>query len=1262
MAKTLRPDVIQLQMVVDGSPARKELAERSQDLVQMKERVKDLRAEEKRLIEQRRASKGDAEKEKQYAAELARVRGEIKQTNTAIGEQETRMAELRKGIGTSALSIRELNKELRAARVALANATPGTEQWGAAKARVDELKTAYDRLTKTADLNADQWANVRAQYRLTDMTMEQLEMEANRLRAAMRQINPNTREFARYNRELAMVTRRQRALSQQGSPLARFFGNIKREMSGVLGLTAGLFAGGMVVSRIGDWVRASAKLSDAQADVRRTTGLTQESVEELTSSLGKMNTRTPRSELLALAADAGKLGITGVQDIQKFVRAGDQIKVALGEDLGDDAIKNIGKLNQTFKVGEATGKDLEQQMLSTGSAINALGQASTAQESFLVDYATRMAGVNTQAEISIQNTLGYGAALDQLGQRSETSSTAISQFTLKAFKETATYARIAGMETAEFAKLLDSDANEALLRVLEGLKGNNEGLGRMTELFSDMGQEGARAVGVLASLANNTQLVREQQAIANKEFAQATSITDEFNTKNNTLAANLDIIQKRLIGAFVNSGVVDAVNDIVGAIRRWVEVPLSATMEDQQAKLLGLQIQLHSTNTTTQQRIRIIKELQAQYPGYLGHLDAERATNEQINAAISRLNQAMVRKIILQQQDERLQEEGRKVADDRIEMGNRQLALQKSLGALQAEYNLKLREDLTLQEQARDLLLQIKAINDGSLPAEAVKTAEALRLFEDAVRRFGAQESIAASVQREVDELLSTLGIDQDIPDPFSGGGGFNTTQFLNQLGATGPFELGGGDTPSAGGSGAQEAAQTATTDHFAAMEQMLRDHRERVYQFGLDADERELRQLDVKHAEELAALLANEQATHEDMLNLMRIHAQERADLIAQHGNERLEARERVAEQVRRATLSDEELELLQAMDHWDGLIAQAEEYGIDTTLLLDRREAAQAAIRKRWRDKELTEEEQHQKQLQAAKMQALTASAQAIGGLSDVMAAFYDESQSQSFEQTAAAKVLALIQIKIAAAVAVANAIVAATDAAAKGGVAAPYLVAANIGIAVGAVLAAIAQARNLLGSAGDPPQQNVNGPTAGSNGPTAVPLGEHGMVVGEDGGTLRGPSHRESGLGVYNNLTGEQVAELEGGELVLSKRFTQVNADQVGTLLRASKEGRRLNFINRPLPSINPRATQYLADGGLIRNSQYTFKKGTGGYAGPDTGGGGENPLLVALLQEMRAVRAAAERFPTEVKAKVGLVDQERRTIEYEKIKARSKAKRA
>ncbi|MBQ9474103.1 MAG: hypothetical protein IJU81_06805 [Bacteroidales bacterium] len=55
-------------------------------------------------------------------------------------------------------------------------------------------------------------------------------------------------------------------------------------------------------------------------------------------------------------------------------------------------------------------------MLAIGSAVNSLGQASTANEGYMVEFMKRLGGIAAQAGLSADQILGYASALDQNGQ------------------------------------------------------------------------------------------------------------------------------------------------------------------------------------------------------------------------------------------------------------------------------------------------------------------------------------------------------------------------------------------------------------------------------------------------------------------------------------------------------------------------------------------------------------------------------------------------------------------------------------------------------------------------------------------------------------------------------------------------------------------------------------------------------------------------------------------------------------------------------
>lgn len=397
---------------------------------------------------------------------------------------------------------------------------------------------------------------------LNTSSIKDLERTSKALRKEISLLSPGTQEFIQKSRQLDIVRGRIDQLNvrvrethswftRAGSSISKYFGMATAAIASVTGLS---FA-----------VRGSseqaAKMDDIYSDVMKTTGLLRKEVVWLNDEFKKLNTRTSREELNGLARDAGKLGISGRDNVLEFVRAANQINVALREDLGDDAIRNIGKLAEVFKITKDLG--VEKSFLSIGSAINALGQASTAQEQYLVDFTQRIAGVAYQSGMSIQNVLGFASALDQTGQKVEMSATAFQKFLMKMFSDTTTFAKMANMEVSAFSELLRKDVNEAVLTVLTALN-DKGGFAALVPIFQDMGLDGARAVSVLSAMATNVNLVREAQALSNKEFLLATDLTREYNVKNENMQAGLEkakkafkdqviILGERLYPAYVKS-------------------------------------------------------------------------------------------------------------------------------------------------------------------------------------------------------------------------------------------------------------------------------------------------------------------------------------------------------------------------------------------------------------------------------------------------------------------------------------------------------------------------------------------------------------------------------------------------------------------------------------------------------------------------------------------------------------------------------------
>lgn len=291
-------------------------------------------------------------------------------------------------------------------------------------------------------------------------------------------------------------------------------------------------------------VEEYAKMDDEMTNVRKYTGQAAEEVERMNEDFKKMDTRTPRQKLNQLAEDAGRLGITSTAAVEEFVDGADKINVALGDDLGDKAVSQIGKLAQMF--GEDKTKGLRGAMLATGSAVNELAQNSSASAGYLVDFTARVAGVGKQAGFTQAQIMGLASVLDQNMQQDETAATAVQNLLAKMFQDSAKFAQIAGLNVKEFAKTLKEDANGALLQFLAAMRAKG-GFADLAPMFEEMKMDGSRATGVLTVLADKLDDIKTAQNLANEAYSEGTSVLNEFKTQNENVQAQLDKASKKFL-------------------------------------------------------------------------------------------------------------------------------------------------------------------------------------------------------------------------------------------------------------------------------------------------------------------------------------------------------------------------------------------------------------------------------------------------------------------------------------------------------------------------------------------------------------------------------------------------------------------------------------------------------------------------------------------------------------------------------------------
>ena len=369
-----------------------------------------------------------------------------------------------------------------------------------------------------------------------------------------------TRSLQEADKELQKIKKEQSAASS-----ADFLTNIGNTWQGVAVVFDSIASKFSALKQaMAEYVNEYADMAEHMSGVKKYTGLADEAVQQLNDDFMKMDTRTAREQLNDLAGDAGRLGIQSKQQILDFVQAADQINVALGEDLGEDAVKNIGKLAQLF--GDADKMGLKQAMLSSASVINELAQSSSASEGYLMDFTARLAGVGKQAGMTQAQVMAFGSVLDQNMVNVEKGATALQNVITALYAKPAAMAKVAGLNVKEFTQLLKTDGNAALLQFVDALRKAGK-MDALAPMLTDMKLSGAGVTQTLSTLAANIDTLKQTQQQATQAFAQGTSVTNEFNTANNTAQAQLEKAQKKAHDMAVQLGqqLYPAYMQVVGA-------------------------------------------------------------------------------------------------------------------------------------------------------------------------------------------------------------------------------------------------------------------------------------------------------------------------------------------------------------------------------------------------------------------------------------------------------------------------------------------------------------------------------------------------------------------------------------------------------------------------------------------------------------------------------------------------------------------------
>ena len=501
----------------------------------------------------------------------------IAEIKEALGMLDERLSAFKDNADKSAMSAEKLNEvlsnmktasldDLKAASAELNKQLGKLAPSSDAAKQVKQQLQALDKEIKQVEDDVVDVNDVIARSKKGKASVEELKKAYQQLQVELNQINTGDEEFKN----------KQKALKDLKKEIDNVTGAAQKQggawHTALKNLTAyvGLFqAFNAIKDTVTSAIKKNFEYSSSLTDIRKVSGLTMQDVNKLSEELAKIDTRTSVDGLAELAYQGAKLGMGkyGVEGMAQFVKAADQINVAIGEEMGEEALPALSKMVETMGLIPKMG--IEKAMLATGSAMFKLASTSTATSGNIVEFAKRLTGVSRTAGITTDQLLALGSASDSLFLMPEVSATAMSKFIVALQKNHNLIEKDLGIQQGTIKNMYAAgNAMDAIVLVLEKMrdKGNMNALG---SIFKDLGSDGQRLVTAMVTMSKNVDVLKDHLYESQEAFEEATAVTSEYTMQQQSAAGILDRANNLWEKAFVNP---DGVESVKAMAQAWYDM------------------------------------------------------------------------------------------------------------------------------------------------------------------------------------------------------------------------------------------------------------------------------------------------------------------------------------------------------------------------------------------------------------------------------------------------------------------------------------------------------------------------------------------------------------------------------------------------------------------------------------------------------------------------------------------------------------------
>lgn len=448
------------------------------------------------------------------------------------------------------------------------------QQLPAGSKYVADLRRQYSMLEQTLKgtrMSQSALNDILARSKQGKASLDELRRAYKQLEEELNQINTKSKEFADKQKSMKELKKNIDEVTGAANKQGGAWHTAMKNLTAYVGLFAAFNKAKELVTGA---IKKNLEYSGSLTDIRKVSGLTMEEVKKLSTELAKIDTRTSVDGLAQLAYQGAKLGMGkyGVEGMAQFVRAADQINVAIGEEMGEEALPALSKMVEVMGLIPKMG--IEKAMEATGSAMFKLSSTSTSTSNDIVEFSKRLTGVARTAGITTDQLLALGSASSSMMLMPEVASTAMGKFIVALQKNHNLIAKELGIPDETIKNLYASGhAMDAIVLVLEKMrdKGNMNALGG---IFKDLGSDGQRLVTAMVTMSKNVDMLKDHLYESQEAFEEASAVTDEYNMQQQSAIGILERANNLWEKAFVNPDGVDAVKDMA---QWWYEMSQTMT-------------------------------------------------------------------------------------------------------------------------------------------------------------------------------------------------------------------------------------------------------------------------------------------------------------------------------------------------------------------------------------------------------------------------------------------------------------------------------------------------------------------------------------------------------------------------------------------------------------------------------------------------------------------------------------------------------------